>query len=80
MARNTQTIWDTGLGKALQKVIPPETMRVIIDIGFDDFVKVYYQCNATEELLDLDWTKFLTGGDVISGGEQVKGKTWNPCL
>ena len=66
MAIYCQAIWGTELGKALAKRLPPETRRIVRDIAYDDAVKVYYECYATEGLLNFDWDSFLTGADIIA--------------
>ena len=55
MATHAVGIWDTELGKALKPVIPEATTRIIIDISYDDVVRVYYECHAGESLLNIDW-------------------------
>jgi len=74
-ARCGNDIWDTEFGKALVKVIPPDTQRAIIDISYDEVVKVYYQCIAGDALLQLDWENLLKNAEVISTEEKVKGST-----
>ena len=43
------------IGKALVEagILPPECTRIVIDININDVVKVYYQTNGTEKLLDV---------------------------
>lgn len=52
-------IWSTNLGKALQKIVPPRTRRIVIDIPCNDVVTVNYVCVADKDLLDLPWDDLL---------------------
>lgn len=67
MATPSSTVWDTELGKALAKVVPPECKRVIIDINLDEAVIAYYETYATDPILSLDWSNWIGKAKVIKG-------------
>lgn len=48
---------DAGLIKQLQKagILSDNTRRVVIDIAYDNVVKIYYEVLADERLLDIDF-------------------------
>ena len=46
-----------------QGIIPPETRRVIIDIGIDAIAVVYYECFADEKMLEVLPDIVETAGD-----------------
>jgi hypothetical protein len=50
-------------------IIPPETRRIIIDVGMEQIVKVYYECNADERMFTIELADALKGADVISVGD-----------
>jgi len=70
---NAAGLWDTEFGKELSKVCPEFCQRIIIDIPYDDVIRVYYQCCADKALLELNWENALQGADVISAKNIVKG-------
>jgi len=39
--------------------------RIILDLQVEDVVKVYVQMMGDEQLLDIDWTAALDGGEVV---------------
>jgi len=71
MGTHTVGIWDKPLGKELAKVVPPGTTRVIVDIPCDGAVCVYYQCFASESILNLNWENALSGASVISASDAI---------
>ena len=55
----------TELGKALIKVLPPKLTRVIIDIGIDGPVRIYYASLNTGPIVDLDWSGIIERFEVV---------------
>ncbi|KKN20053.1 hypothetical protein LCGC14_0939470 [marine sediment metagenome] len=40
-------------------ILPDNCRRVIIDIAYDDAVKVYYECYGDERLLKIDFASHI---------------------
>jgi len=63
-------LWhNTELGKALRKVLPPELTRVIIDIGIDSPVSIYYASLDTGPIVDLKWDEIIERCEVVKPKE-----------
>lgn len=56
-------------------IVPPETCRLIIDIGIDCVVRVYYECLADEKLIDVDLVSGLEGVEP----QRVQKMVGYPC-
>ena len=65
----------------LQKagVVPPEVRRVIIDIGMDECVKVYYECLADKAMFSIDLVDLVSGTKAINVMDVQKRKTSKPA-
>ena len=73
MACLDKTFWETDFGKALAKIVPEGTTRVIIDISLDDIVVAYYETYASKKILELDWPAALSKARVLCGNcERIK--------
>jgi len=65
-------LWhNTELGKALKKVLPPEITRVIIDIGINEPVKIYYASINTGPIVDLKWDEIIERCEVVKPQERT---------
>ena len=65
MATHGLRIWDTSLGKQLMPLVPEGTTRVVVDISLNDVVKIYYEVNHSEPVLNLDWAKAFDGATLV---------------
>ena len=65
MATHGARIWDTSLGKQLMQLVPEGTTRVVVDISLDDVVKIYYEVNHSEPILNLDWAKAFDSATLV---------------
>ena len=74
----------TELGKALAKRLPPKITRVIIDIGIEDPVKIYYSTFDTGPILNLRWDDVIEQFEVCEPTTQIspseKTKTFTRIL
>ena len=66
MATHGLRIWDTSLGKQLMQLVPEGTTRVVVDISLDDVVKIYYEVNHSEPILNLDWAKAFDSATLVA--------------
>lgn len=47
-------------------IAPPNVRRMIIDISYNNLVKVYYECFADEKVFEVDIAAALRRVDAIS--------------
>ena len=56
-------------------MIPPDTVRLMVDINVNELVKVYYETNAGEGLIDellAQITTHKNGVDIINVDREAK--------
>ena len=46
-------------------LVPPETIRIIVDIPLEMPVKLYYECFAPSKLADIELGGLLAGAEVV---------------
>ena len=78
MAKGAMTgmqFWhETELGRALAKKLPPMITRVIIDIPFNEAVKIYYSSVDTGPILDLRWDEIIKHIKIEEIGDNDDGE------
>ena len=67
MAKVRQPILSEDLAEGICKALgidPREVWRVIIDCKRDRLAMVYVEVMGSDQLLDLDWARGLSGADI----------------
>jgi len=71
-------LWhNTELGKALRKVLPRELTRVIIDIGIDSPVRIYYASLDTGPIVDLKWDEIIERCEIVKPVDSAIYPRWS---
>ena len=63
---------ETKLGAELKKYIPQKTSRVIIDIRFDDVLRIYCECLPEKDIFNLQWPPILSKLEIINRAERIE--------